>query len=180
MRQGRGSVHRAKVLSTILGVTSFLTMLSLLRPVDIYHPSASGSTPSPNSFAYLPFAAHAQPTPTPASPGIDLIIWDIIIEPPVPVVGQTFVITVTARNQGAANAGQGTYVRLKVGVLPPLDKLVAPLAAGAAVDVEWALSFSSAGQYTARGEIDPWNTIVESREDNNVLQQSFVVLSSSR
>ena len=172
------SMDKAKVLPAVLGTTSFLVLLSLLHPADAYHPSAAGSTITPTSFAYLPCVAHAEPTCTPVSPGVDLIIWDIDIEPQVPAVGETFVITVTARNQGADDASQGTDVRLNVGGWQ-FDKFIAPLAACAKVDTPWALSLSSAGPYTARGEVDPRDIVPESREDNNVLEQSFVVVSSS-
>lgn len=174
MGEDRPRMARATTLPVILCVAGLLVLLSLLRPAEAY-PLPYETTITPTCFVYLPFVAkEATPTPTPI-PGVDLIVWDIVISPDTPVAGHTFAITVTAKNQGGDDATVGTYIRLNVGGWQ-FDTFVAPLAAGAAGDAVWALSLSSAGPYTARGEVDPDNLVPETDEGNNVLQQPFIVV----
>ena len=90
------------MLPVILGVAGLLVLLSLLRPAEVY-PLPYGTTITPTCFVYLPFVAkEATPTPSPTPtptpiPSVDLVVWDIDIDPDTPLVGRTFVITVTVR-----------------------------------------------------------------------------------
>lgn len=179
MDEDRRRMARATALSLMLCVTGLLVLLSFLQPVDAY-PIAAAVEITPTSFAYLPYIAQTGPSPTPLPPGVDLIVWDIDIDPDTPTVGQTFLITTTVKNQRGDNAPAATFVSLSVDGWQLPDRFIAPLAGGATADVVWALSLSSAGSYTARGEVDPTDLVAETDEDNNMLQQPFNVVSSSQ
>lgn len=176
MGEGRRRAVKRAVLPVMLGVAALLILLSRLHPASAY-PLAYEATITPTCFVYLPCVAkEATPAPTPI-PGVDLIVWDIVVDPPVPTVGQTFVITVTAKNRGGDDAPMGTYIWLDVGGFH-FEELKAPLAAGATADMVRTMSFSHAGSYIARGEVDPDNFVLETDEGNNVLQQPFEVAPS--
>jgi len=178
MGEGRRRAVKRTALPVIVGVAALLILLSLLRPADAY-PLAYEATITPTCFLYLPCVAkEATPAPTPI-PGVDLIIWDIVIDPPVPAVGQTFVITVTAKNQGGDDAPVGTFIRLTVDdwQVPP-DRFIAPLKAGATADAAWGLSLSQAGSHMAKGEVDPTHLVSETNEGNNMMLQPFNVVPS--
>lgn len=188
MDEGHRKMGRATTLPVILCVAGLLLLLSLLRPVDAY-PVAYGTPITPTCFVYLPCVAR-EPTPTPSPtptptplPGVDLIVWDIVIEPSTPVIGQTIIITVSVKNQGGDDAPVGTLVRLTVDDKPVLPEYVfiAPLQSGGREDVAWGKSSISlgTGPHTAKGEVDPTDLVAETDEDNNTLQDSFEVVSSS-
>ena len=124
------------------------------------------------------------PSPTATRPpGVDLIVWDIVIYPPAPTIGDTIRITVSVKNQGADDASSATFVRLSVDEqqLPP-DVFIAPVASGAKTDSVWGVSSIGlgAGWHAAKGEVDPTGLVPETKEDNNSLQESFEVVTSSQ
>jgi hypothetical protein len=178
---------RATVLPMLLGVVVTLTLLSSLRPV-VAHPAVIQTTITPTCYVYLPYVVRGEAVPTPTvtpMPGIDLIAWDIVNYPVAPVIGQTVIITISVRNQGADNAPVGTFVTLRVdGELVPPEVFIPPMQSGETRHIPWGKSTSSlgVGWHSVRGDVDPDGFVSESNEDNNFIfeQQSFEVLSSSQ
>jgi subtilase family serine protease len=172
----------------LLGIALILTVLSLLHPVTAHAP-LNQTTLTPSSFVYLPQALKAA-TPSPTSsptatsqPGVDLVVWDIINSPEVPVLGQTIIITVSVKNQGGDDAGAATLLRLSVdGQKVPEDYLIPPVASGDLEHRAWGLGTSGLGTglHSMKGDVDISDAVPETNELNNSLQDSFQVVSSAQ
>jgi len=180
MDAGRTTAGKAKMLLVPFGAAGLLVVLSLLHPVNA-HPTAAAAQITPTAFVYMPYIAKAGPPPI---PGVDLIVWDIVIDPAEPVVGESFVITITVKNRGSDDASERAHVRLNVVEVEWLEveRDRPPLTAGATDDVSFRLNVPTLGpgSYTARAEVDPYRAVPETYEDNNVMKQRFVMVSSSR
>ena len=180
--EDRRGMSSAPALPAVLGTVGLLVVLSLLRPVDAYRAS-NGAAITPTCFVYLPQVAKeptatptptSTPTPSPTpTPSVDLIVWDIIIDPAVPQVGRTFAITVKVINLGPDDTTVDTYIRLEVAGLQ-LQTSRPPLPAYTTCSADWALSLGG-GTYTARGIVDYVDIIAETNEGNNYLEQGFSV-----
>jgi hypothetical protein len=163
-------MDKAKMLLAACCVAGLLVSLSLLHPAGTYSSGPVGTEITPTCFAYMPCVLR------PGPPGVDLLIWDIKVDPSTPVAGQTFSISVTVKNQGGDSVPHVTEVRLDAGPFQNLRRSIVPLAGGATVDIVWGLVLS-AGAYTAEAEVDPGDTVAETNESNNVLEQPFTVVS---
>ena len=150
---------------------------------------------------YLPivvknYAAPVAPTPTPLptptatpgppQPGPDLVVADIVIDPPVPTAGQPATVYVTVVNQGLANVAFGNNFWIDFYVDPPsppgvLDHGVLQWSVQG-VDFPVGVPQTLSGLYTFSGpnhqlyaQADSDNTVLEMDEGNNVLGRPLSV-----
>jgi len=124
-----------------------------------------------------PYDISAAPfTIEPPVPMPDLIVESIVTDPPQPVAGESFDLTVTVKNQGTAAAGSFWIAWYADRATPPtpgaageLYELVGSLAAGASHTMTDTYTYSSVGQYNMYVFPDFHQTMAESDEDNNIL-----------
>jgi subtilase family serine protease len=164
----QGVVGKSVAFAVLAGPISLLLLSSLLRPV-LARPHVAEVTITPTAFVYMPYTARYE------VPEVDLIVWDILIDPEEPSVYEPFEIIVKVRNQGSDSTTESTSVELSAGGFEE-DFPIPPLAAYATVSVGWGLSLSTAYTYTAEAEVDPGDFILETNEGNNSLSQEFYVV----
>jgi hypothetical protein len=142
----------------------------LKQLVGIYQ-DASGKT---HAFAAIPVA-----NPLPA----DLIISEIVIDPPDPDPGEAIDVHVTVENQGAYDAG-GFFLdwyadASAAPAAPPFGnrrEYVPGLAAGAEYTMITTWTYATSGVYQMYGYADTGYGVYESNENNNVLGPVDIVV----
>jgi uncharacterized membrane protein len=118
------------------------------------------------------FAAVPTPNPLPA----DLIVSEIVIDPPDPDPGEAVDVHVTVENQGAYAAGGfflDWYANESLAPSPPpfgnRREYVPSLAAGATYTMSTTWTYSTLGTYQMCAYADSGYGVYESNENNNVL-----------
>lgn len=107
----------------------------------------------------------------------DLIVQSITTNPTAPAAGQNVSVTVTIKNQGAADATNSFYVDFyKHRTSAPLPNTIGDfacnktgLASGATDTCIGTVSYASAGTYSMWAQVDTNQQVTESNEGNNVL-----------
>ncbi len=114
-------------------------------------------------------------TITPPVPMPDLIVESIVTDPPQPVAGESFDLTVTVTNQGTAAAGGFHVAWYADRATPPTPGTgaerydwVSSLAAGASHVMTDTYTYASEGQYNMYVFPDVNEIVTESDEGNNV------------
>jgi hypothetical protein len=123
----------------------------------------------PYDLSMAPFSI-VPPVPMP-----DLIVESIVTDPPQPVAGESFDLTVTVTNQGTAAAGGFHIAWYRDRATPPtpgaaadLYDWVSSLAAGASHVMTDTYTYTSEGQYNMYVFPDVNEIVTESDEGNNV------------
>jgi len=136
-------------------------------PVESQQTPTPTATTAPNVINTPTRIPTATNTPTPQRP--DLIVTNIFGETAISLAGGTAIRTYSAN---ITNVGQGSASQFSVIVTinnePPLELgVVGGLEAGQSVVLTRDITFSSAGTYNIRVDIDPTNQVNETSEVNN-------------
>ena len=174
----QGATARAFTFTLI--APRYLVELPLLLRTSGAPPPLPTPTPTP-----LPGPT---PTPTPAPPRPDLVVENVTLEP---IQGAQFVVRVVVRNRSGVPVAYGNNFYVTVYVDPPQPPSYATLpdlppqliwgvqgswfGAGQSRTLEGRYTFASAGSHTLYAWADPYNTVVESDEDNNSRQLNQTV-----
>ncbi|NDJ74702.1 MAG: ABC transporter substrate-binding protein, partial [Chloroflexi bacterium] len=121
------------------------------------------------------------PSPTPAlsptptiAPTPDLAITQVQLNPTQPIPGQVFTATVTVRNNGGGAAGafvvQGVFQPGPVIAVANIEGL----AAGAEIQAQLTGTLANSGQWTASIVADETKVVLESNEENNTYNLSYL------
>jgi subtilase family serine protease/Tol biopolymer transport system component/fibronectin type 3 domain-containing protein len=113
-------------------------------------------------------------------PDLEVLAGDVATYPPVPVPGQSALVTANVRNRGAQPAAI-VAVRLSIEdaagtVVFVHDAEVAALGAAQSAPVSGYWTPSSTGGYVIRVEVDAEDRIIESREDNNRASRQMLAI----
>ncbi|MFE2756111.1 CARDB domain-containing protein, partial [Actinosynnema sp. NPDC059335] len=120
---------------------------------------------------------HTAPSPlvVTQAPGPDLLVADVVTNPPNPAVGATVSFTASVRNRGTSGVGAGSVTRLVVGGAT-LDTTTPAVAAGATVTVPVTGTWrATAGGATITATADATGAVAETDEANNTWSRSIVV-----
>ncbi len=104
-------------------------------------------------------------TVDPALP--DLVVDNVVVNPPNPVAGQVMTTTVTVKNVGHRPAGDFEVDWTPVFGQKLQQQVVGPLNDGDSVDVVFSYTYDRGGSFTGQISVDSTNKVREVNEQNN-------------
>lgn len=117
------------------------------------------------------------PSPSANTNGPDLVIDSVLLNPPSPLPGQSFTVTVLVRNQGAVATGPfSVSTTFQPGGIP-VSGSSNGVPGNSAVGINLSASVGGTGSFTINFVVDPDNRVVEINEANNIYAFSYTITS---
>jgi subtilase family serine protease len=100
-------------------------------------------------------------------PTVDLVVTNLSVTPPLPVVGQQATVSITVANQGSSPAGAFRVDFSPAFLAPGIPSQVAGLAGGTSTTLTVPYTWTNAGAFDTTATVDAGSAVAESDEFNN-------------